>query len=81
MTEWTLTSSSHCIVSMKMSSGIVEEVGSGVTKIKKGDRVVAAFDFACGSCFFCEKGVHSSCTKYALLAALSNLCCNVVFQS
>jgi threonine dehydrogenase-like Zn-dependent dehydrogenase len=43
--------------------GIVEEVGSGVTDIKKGDRVVAAFDFACGSCFFCKKGVHSSCSE------------------
>ena len=44
-------------------AGVVEEVGSAVTNIKKGDRVVAAFDFACGSCFFCKKEVYSSCDE------------------
>ena len=44
-------------------TGIVEEVGSGVSKVKKGDRVVAAFDFGCGSCFFCKKEIYSSCSE------------------
>ena len=35
--------------------GIVEEVGPEVTKIKKGDRVVVAFDLGCGSCLYCKE--------------------------
>ena len=41
--------------------GIVEEVGPGVTKLKKGDRVVVPFTIACGQCFFCQQGYHPSC--------------------
>ncbi|HCS22088.1 MAG TPA: glutathione-dependent formaldehyde dehydrogenase [Bacteroidetes bacterium] len=41
--------------------GIVEEVGSQVTKVKKGDRVVVPFTIACGQCFFCQQGYHPSC--------------------
>ena len=34
--------------------GEVVEVGSGNTKLKKGDRVVVPFTIACGECFFCQ---------------------------
>jgi S-(hydroxymethyl)glutathione dehydrogenase/alcohol dehydrogenase len=34
-------------------TGIVEEVGEQVTSLKEGDRVVAAFVPACGSCWQC----------------------------
>ena len=34
--------------------GIVEEVGSDVTNVKKGDRVVVPFTVACGQCYFCQ---------------------------
>src|SRR5438552_8988676 len=34
-------------------TGVVEEVGDQVTTLKKGDRVVAAFVPACGSCWHC----------------------------
>jgi threonine dehydrogenase-like Zn-dependent dehydrogenase len=41
--------------------GIVEEVGSEVKKLKKGDRVVIPFVIACGSCFFCKRSEYSCC--------------------
>src|ERR1700712_1430750 len=41
--------------------GIVEEVGSAVTRVKKGDRVVIPFVIACGECFFCQKEVFAGC--------------------
>ncbi len=41
--------------------GIVEETGSAVTKVKKGDRVVVPFTIACGQCFFCQQGLHPNC--------------------
>src|SRR5581483_6652179 len=42
-------------------TGIVEEVGDQVTTVKKGDRVVAAFVPACGSCFYCVQGQSNLC--------------------
>ncbi|KAF6234312.1 GroES-like protein [Scenedesmus sp. NREL 46B-D3] len=41
--------------------GVVEEVGESVTNLKRGDRVLVAFDIACGQCFFCNHGYQSSC--------------------
>lgn len=41
--------------------GIVEEVGAGVTRLKKGDRVVVPFTISCGSCFFCNQQLYSLC--------------------
>ena len=41
--------------------GIIEEVGPCVKTFKKGDRVVEAFDIACGSCSFCKEGLFSEC--------------------
>ena len=41
--------------------GIVEDVGTAVTNVKKGDRVVIPFVIACGSCFFCEKNQYAAC--------------------
>lgn len=43
--------------------GVVEEVGSEVRNIKKGDRVLAPFAFSDGSCEFCGKGLQTSCVK------------------
>ncbi|WP_409177144.1 zinc-dependent alcohol dehydrogenase [Brevibacillus fortis] len=41
--------------------GIVEEVGPGVTKLKKGDRVIIPFTIACGECFYCKNHLESQC--------------------
>lgn len=41
--------------------GIVEEVGSAVTKVKKGDRVVIPFNIGCGECHFCANHMESQC--------------------
>ncbi len=41
--------------------GIVEEVGSAVKTVKKGDRVLAPFAYSDGTCEFCEKNVQTSC--------------------
>ena len=43
--------------------GEVVEVGSGVTKLKVGDRVVVPFNIACGECFFCKKSMFSLCDR------------------
>jgi len=43
--------------------GIVDEVGSAITQVKKGDRVVASFQIACGTCKFCKEGLSSMCDK------------------
>src|SRR3954462_8647646 len=41
--------------------GIVEEVGSEVTNIAPGDRVVIPFNISCGHCYMCDKGLQSQC--------------------
>jgi threonine dehydrogenase-like Zn-dependent dehydrogenase len=41
--------------------GIVEEVGSEVTSVKPGDRVVVPFNIACGRCFMCRQGLTTQC--------------------
>ena len=41
--------------------GIVEETGSAVTNLKKGDRVVVPFPIACGHCFFCNHKLPGHC--------------------
>ncbi|MBV9000994.1 MAG: glutathione-dependent formaldehyde dehydrogenase [Solirubrobacterales bacterium] len=41
--------------------GVVEAVGSDVTHIAPGDRVVVPFNISCGRCFMCDQGLHSQC--------------------
>lgn len=41
--------------------GVVEEVGPGVTKVKKGDRVIIPFNVSCGSCWYCDHDLTSQC--------------------
>jgi threonine dehydrogenase-like Zn-dependent dehydrogenase len=43
--------------------GIVIELGSGVTNLKIGDRVVVPFTISCGDCWFCKQGMFSACER------------------
>lgn len=41
--------------------GIVQEVGSAVTSVQPGDRVVIPFNISCGHCWMCTRGLQSQC--------------------
>jgi len=41
--------------------GMVEEVGSSVSNLAVGDRVVVPFNVCCGSCWMCNQGLYSQC--------------------
>jgi len=41
--------------------GVVEEVGAGVTNLRRGDRVVIPSTIACGSCSYCRGGYTAQC--------------------
>jgi threonine dehydrogenase-like Zn-dependent dehydrogenase len=41
--------------------GIVREVGSEVTAVQPGDRVVVPFNISCGTCWMCSQGLQSQC--------------------
>ncbi len=42
-------------------SGVIEEIGSGVTKFKKGDKVLVYDILSCGECEECKKGRDTFC--------------------
>jgi threonine dehydrogenase-like Zn-dependent dehydrogenase len=41
--------------------GIVEAVGSSVSQIAVGDRVVVPFNISCGHCYMCDRQLYSQC--------------------
>jgi threonine dehydrogenase-like Zn-dependent dehydrogenase len=41
--------------------GVVEEVGSEVTHIRPGDRVVVPFNISCGRCWMCRRQLFAQC--------------------
>ena len=41
--------------------GIVEDIGSDVSKLQVGDRVVVPFNVCCGHCWMCERQLYSQC--------------------
>ncbi|KAK3202036.1 hypothetical protein GRF29_164g1525206 [Pseudopithomyces chartarum] len=43
--------------------GVVDEVGSEVKNLQKGQRVVASFQIACGECYYCKQKLSSQCEK------------------
>jgi 2-desacetyl-2-hydroxyethyl bacteriochlorophyllide A dehydrogenase len=56
--------------------GTVVAAGDGVTRVREGDRVLGCFHTACGTCFFCLKGVYHKCVEMRTFghgAGLGNL--------
>ena len=42
-------------------TGVVEEAGPAVEKLKVGDHVLVPFNIACGKCVFCQQELYGSC--------------------
>src|SRR5438309_2075141 len=49
--------------------GVVEAAGPDVAAFRPGDRVVVAFDIACGDCWFCRRGQTALCEDFRNLGA------------
>ena len=41
--------------------GVVTEVGSEITELAVGDRVVVPFNISCGSCWMCDRRLYAQC--------------------
>ncbi|CAI4219819.1 unnamed protein product [Parascedosporium putredinis] len=50
-------------------TGTVTEVGSAVTTVKLGDKVVAPFTVSCSRCFYCRNGFTSRCVESKLFGS------------
>jgi L-iditol 2-dehydrogenase len=46
------------------TAGIVAAVGSGVTKYRPGDRVIAFHHIPCKECFYCRRALYAQCAVY-----------------
>ncbi len=49
------------------ASGIVEEIGAGVTNVKKGQRVLIPAVLTCGKCTACRQGRENICADMRML--------------
>jgi threonine dehydrogenase-like Zn-dependent dehydrogenase len=43
--------------------GVVEEVGRDVANVRAGQKVAAPFWISCGECYFCRRGLQTSCVS------------------
>jgi S-(hydroxymethyl)glutathione dehydrogenase/alcohol dehydrogenase len=50
-------------------TGVVVEVGTGVSGLRPGDRVVLTLVPACGTCYFCRKGEPHMCSTSGEMAS------------
>jgi threonine dehydrogenase-like Zn-dependent dehydrogenase len=48
--------------------GVVEELGSKVSGLQRGDVVIAPFAFADNTCEYCQQGLHTSCADGGFFA-------------
>ena len=42
-------------------TGVVEQIGGEVQKLKVGDHVLVPFNIACGKCVFCQQELYGNC--------------------
>lgn len=56
-------------------AGIVDELGSAVSGLKKGDRVLLAPGLSCGRCASCASGQDQLCRYYGILGETRDGCC------
>ena len=45
------------------AAGVVDEVGAAVSGVKPGDHVVLTFIPGCGTCRWCQRGLHHFCAE------------------
>ena len=55
------------------AAGIVEDVGPGVTGLKKGDHVISVFVSSCGDCRYCNGGRPNLCGSSSASRAAGTL--------
>jgi Zn-dependent alcohol dehydrogenase len=55
------------------AAGVVERVGSGVSKVKAGDHVLLSWSPNCGQCFYCQQSHPTLCDVYGHAAAHGGL--------
>src|SRR4030081_132449 len=59
--------SRYPIIGGHEGAGVIEEIGPGVTRVKKGDHVVCSFIPSCGRCRFCSTGQQNLCDMGATI--------------
>jgi threonine dehydrogenase-like Zn-dependent dehydrogenase len=42
-------------------TGVVEETGGDVKRVRRGDRVAVPFNISCGSCWYCQRELYGLC--------------------
>ena len=51
------------------TTGVVAQVGDGVTKFQTGDRVMVFHHIPCGECYYCRHKVFAQCPTYKKVGA------------
>ena len=53
-------------------AGVVEQVGSQVSRVSVGDRVCLHYNITCGECYYCSTGNEQFCGKALMLGHYTN---------
>jgi threonine dehydrogenase-like Zn-dependent dehydrogenase len=60
--------------------GMVEDVGPGVRRFRRGDRVLASCTVGCGDCSLCRRGAYNGCQVLTQFGLLTNVFGNPLLQ-